>query len=67
MARGALSEVPETEQVDPLPLSPRRRTRPGLVRELVAGRREILLLKKSFDVFTNPNAEPCSMCSTRPR
>ncbi len=25
---------------------------------LVAGRRELLLLKKSFDVFTNPNAEP---------
>ena len=30
---------------------------PGLVRSLVEGRREILLLKKSFDVFTNPNTE----------
>jgi nicotinamidase-related amidase len=30
---------------------------PGLVPGLVEGRREILLLKKNFDVFTNPNAE----------
>jgi nicotinamidase/pyrazinamidase len=49
-------KILETKQRDPLPLSlvpfP-----PGLVPELVAGRREILLLKKSFDVFTNPNTE----------
>jgi nicotinamidase/pyrazinamidase len=48
--------VPETKQADPLPLSlvpfP-----PGLVPGLVEGWREILLLKKNFDVFTNPNAE----------
>ncbi len=54
--RGA-QKIPETEQGDPLPLSlipwP-----PGLVPELVAGRREILLLKKNFNVFTNPNTEP---------
>jgi hypothetical protein len=25
---------------------------------LVDGRREILLLKKNFNVFTNPNTEP---------
>jgi nicotinamidase/pyrazinamidase len=54
--RGA-QKIPETEQADPLPLAlvpfP-----PGLVPELVAGRREILLLKKNFDVFTNPNTEP---------
>ncbi len=54
--RGA-QKIPETEQDDPLPLSlvpfP-----PGLVPELVGGRREILLLKKNFNVFTNPNAEP---------
>ena len=31
---------------------------PGLVPGLVAGRREILLLKKNFNVFTNPNADP---------
>ena len=53
--RGA-QKIPETEQADPLPLAllpfP-----PGLVPELVAGRREILLLKKNFDVFTNPNTE----------
>jgi nicotinamidase/pyrazinamidase len=54
--RGA-RKVPETEQDDPLPLAlvpfP-----PLVLVELVRGRREILLLKKSFDVFTNPNAEP---------
>src|SRR3954453_12470522 len=54
--RGA-QKVPETEQDDPLPLSlvpfP-----PALLERLVAGRRGLLLLKKSFDVFTNPNAEP---------
>ncbi len=54
--RGA-AKVPETEQEDPLPLSlvpfP-----PGLVPDLVAGRREILLLKKNFNVFTNPNTDP---------
>src|SRR5438132_1710203 len=49
-------KVPETKQADPLPLSlvpfP-----PGLVPGLIEDRREILLLKKNFDVFTNPNAE----------
>jgi len=49
--------VPETKQEDPLPLSlvpyP-----PGLVPKLVEEKREILLLKKNFNVFTNPNAEP---------
>jgi nicotinamidase/pyrazinamidase len=54
--RGA-AKIPETEQEDPLPLSlipfP-----PGLVPDLVADRREILLLKKNFNVFTNPNTDP---------
>jgi nicotinamidase/pyrazinamidase len=49
-------KIAETKQADPVPLSlvpyP-----PGLVAGLVQGRREILLLKKSFDVFTNPNTE----------
>jgi nicotinamidase/pyrazinamidase len=49
-------KIAETKQADPLPLSlvpfP-----PGLVGDLVEGGREILLLKKSFDVFTNPNTE----------
>jgi nicotinamidase/pyrazinamidase len=53
--RGA-QKIPETEQEDPLPLSlvpfP-----PGLVPGLVEGRREILLLKKNFNVFTNPNTD----------
>lgn len=54
--RGA-EKILETKQRDPLPLSlvpyP-----PGLVPQLVAGRRELLLLKKNFDVFTNPNTDP---------
>ena len=54
--RGA-EKIDETEQDDPLPLGlvpfP-----PGLVPDLIDGRREFLLLKKNFNVFTNPNAEP---------
>jgi nicotinamidase/pyrazinamidase len=54
--RGA-QKIAETEQEDPLPLSlvpyP-----PGLVPELIEGRRELLLLKKNFNVFTNPNTDP---------
>ena len=53
--RGA-EKIAETKQHDPLPLSlvpyP-----PAIVPALVEGRREILLLKKNFDVFTNPNTE----------
>jgi nicotinamidase/pyrazinamidase len=53
--RGA-EKILETKQRDPLPLSlvpyP-----PGLVPQLVQGRREILLLKKNFNVFTNPNTD----------
>src|SRR5256714_5248443 len=54
--RGA-EKILETKQFDPLPLSlvpfP-----PGLIAGLVEGKREILLLKKNFNVFTNPNTEP---------
>ena len=54
--RGA-ERIPETEQDDPLPLSlvpyP-----PGLLPGLISGHREILLLKKNFNVFTNPNTDP---------
>jgi nicotinamidase/pyrazinamidase len=53
--RGA-QKIPETEQVDPLPLS-HIAFPPDVLRGLAARRREILLLKKSFDVFTNPSAE----------
>jgi nicotinamidase/pyrazinamidase len=48
--RGA-RRVPETEQVDPVPLGLR------LVPEHYLQGREFLLLKKNFDVFTNPHAE----------
>ena len=52
--RGA-QKIPETEQDDPLPLG-EIPLPPGILREKIAGRRELLLLKKNFDVFTNPNA-----------
>jgi nicotinamidase/pyrazinamidase len=49
-------KIAETEQADPLPLSlvpfP-----PGLVPGMIEGRRELLLLKKNFNVFTNPNTD----------
>jgi nicotinamidase/pyrazinamidase len=53
--RGA-EKIIETKQRDPLPLSlvpfP-----PGLLPGMIAGRREILLLKKNYSVFTNPNTD----------
>jgi nicotinamidase/pyrazinamidase len=48
--RGA-RKVPETEQADPVPI-----TSTELPERYLAGR-EFLLLKKSFDVFTNPNTD----------
>jgi nicotinamidase/pyrazinamidase len=53
--RGA-QKIPETAQVDPLPfgLLP---FPPGVMPTLVDGRREILLLKKNYSVFTNPNTD----------
>jgi nicotinamidase/pyrazinamidase len=53
--RGA-EKIIETKQRDPLPLS-HVAFPPGLLPGMVAGRREILLLKKSYSVFTNPNTE----------
>jgi nicotinamidase/pyrazinamidase len=53
--RGAL-RIPETEQLDPLPLGLTPYP-PGVLRDLVGDRRELLLLKKSYSVFTNPSAE----------
>ena len=54
--RGA-EKILETKQRDPLPLAllpfP-----PGLLARLIENRREILLLKKNFNVFTNPNTDP---------
>ena len=53
--RGA-EKILETKQRDPLPFSlvpfP-----PGLVSGMIEGEREVLLLKKNFDVFTNPNTQ----------
>jgi len=53
--RGA-EKIGETKQRDPLPLSlvpfP-----PGLLPGMIENRREILLLKKNFNVFTNPNTD----------
>ena len=48
--RGA-RKIPETEQEDPVPLTL------GSFPERYLEGREFLLLKKSFDVFTNPNTE----------
>jgi nicotinamidase/pyrazinamidase len=48
--RGA-RKIPETDQEDPVPLA----LEP--VPDHYLERREFLLLKKSFDVFTNPNTE----------
>jgi nicotinamidase/pyrazinamidase len=50
-------KVAETKQQDPLPLS-HIPFPPGLIPGLVKGRRELLLLKKNFNVFTNPNTDP---------
>jgi len=54
--RGA-EKIPETKQRDPLPL-PLMPFPPGPFREMIEGRSELLLLKKSIYVFTNPNADP---------
>jgi len=48
--RGA-RKIPETEQQDPVPI-----TLEPLPARYLSGR-EFLLLKKNFDVFTNPNTE----------
>jgi nicotinamidase/pyrazinamidase len=47
-------KIPETQQAEPLPLS-HIPFPPGLVAGLVEGHREILLLKKNFNVFSDPN------------
>ncbi len=44
-------KIPETEQEDPVPLTLE------LLPERYLDGREFLLLKKSFDVFTNPNTD----------
>jgi nicotinamidase/pyrazinamidase len=51
------AKIPETAQKDPLPLSLTPYS-PGLLPELVRDRRELLVLKKTFSAFSNPNVEP---------
>ena len=50
-------KIPETKQLDPLPL-PLVPLPTATLRRLLAGRREILIPKKQYDPFTNPNTEP---------
>jgi nicotinamidase/pyrazinamidase len=49
-------KIPETKQLDPLPLSLVPLPAPAL-RRLFDGRREIVIPKKQYDPFTNPNTE----------
>ena len=49
-------KIPETRQSDPLPLPLVPVPAPTL-RRLLEGRREILIPKKQYDPFTNPNTE----------
>ena len=49
-------KIPETKQQDPFPL-PLTPIPPGLVPGAVEGKRELVILKKNFNVFTNPNTE----------
>ena len=51
------ARIPETAQRDPLPLSLTPYP-PGLVPELVRDHRELLILKKTYSAFSNPNLEP---------
>ncbi len=51
------ARIAETAQHDPLPLSLTPYP-PGLVAGLVEGSRELLVLKKTYSAFSNPNLEP---------
>ena len=53
--RGA-EKIPETQQLDPLPL-PLVPMPAAILRGLLEGGREVLVPKKSYDPFTNPNTE----------
>jgi nicotinamidase/pyrazinamidase len=53
--RGA-EKITETKQLDPLPL-PLLPLPPATLRRLLDGRQEILVPKKYYDPFTNPNTE----------
>src|SRR6266581_3093198 len=49
-------KIAETKQLDPLPL-PLLPVPVSILRRLLEGRREILIPKKHYDPFTNPNTE----------
>ncbi len=49
-------KIAETKQVDPFPL-PLVPVPVAILRRLLEGRREILIPKKHYDPFTNPNTE----------
>jgi nicotinamidase/pyrazinamidase len=51
------AKIPETAQRDPLPISLTPYP-PGMLPGLVAGHRELLILKKTYSAFSNPNLEP---------
>ena len=51
------AKIRETAQLDPLPISLTPYP-PGLLPRLVDGRRELLVLKKTYSAFSNPNLEP---------
>ena len=53
--RGA-EKIPETQQLNPLPL-PLVPMPAAILRALLEGGREVLVPKKSYDPFTNPNTE----------
>ena len=53
--RGA-EKIAETKQRDPLPL-PLLPVPPATLRRLLEGRSEVLIPKKQYDPFTNPNAD----------
>ena len=51
------AKIPETAQQDPLPLTLTPYP-PALVPRLVEGHRELLVLKKTYSAFSNPNLDP---------
>ncbi len=51
------AKIRETAQLDPLPISLTPYP-PGLLPRLVDGHRELLVLKKTYSAFSNPNLDP---------
>jgi nicotinamidase/pyrazinamidase len=56
LGTGGAEKIPETKQLDPLPLPLVAVPQPAL-RRLIEGRTELLIPKKQYDPFTNPNTE----------